>query len=204
MENGTDSRLKLELASHYAAVKTYEDQMRERGEGLARARVQDVSFEAMTHELFVGLSLISGPLDDYLATMPESPQRTSLEGSRRSLHRVARTLSALNEMSSLDTRRLKGSFACVNFGRLTTNIGGTFRKALETPRIKYIIDCDTKFRRVFVDRDKFERILFMLIGNAFRFSREGHVKVSVWYEGERAMVSVEDTGVGIPGALPQA
>lgn len=197
-----DSRLRLELASHYAAVKTHQDLLLRRREGVARAEVQNLRFSAMTHEMFVGLSLISGPLDDYLADMPDSPRRDQLEMSRRSVYRMTRWLSLLSEMSSLEARRIQGSFNVVNLGEITGNIAATFRKPFESPRITYTVECDTTPHEVFVDRDKYERILFILIGNAFRFTVDGHVKVCVRYEKEQAVLAVEDTGVGIPGKRP--
>ncbi|CAK9784840.1 unnamed protein product [Cutaneotrichosporon oleaginosum] len=188
--------LRLELASHYAAVKTHEDLLARRREGAARAAVQNLSFAALRHELAAMLGLIAGPLDDALDATADGPARTALETSRRNLLRFARGLSALTEMSSIDSRRIKGSFSPVNFGKLVGSAAQTFRPP---PDIDYLIECDTGPHDVFVDRDKLERVLFTLVGNAFRFTSSGQVRVRVFYEGQAAVLAVEDTGVGMDG-----
>jgi hypothetical protein len=108
--------------------------------------------------------------------------------------RFSRGLSALTEMSSIDARRIKGSFAPVNFGELVASAAHTFRRP---EGIEYVVECDTEARDVFVDRDKLERVLFTLVGNALRFTAAGRVSVRASYEGENAVLCVEDTGVGI-------
>lgn len=48
------------------------------------------------------------------------------------------------------------------------------------------------------DRGKISKIITTLIGNAYKFTREGEVRVSLEVRGGRATYSVQDTGIGIP------
>jgi signal transduction histidine kinase len=48
------------------------------------------------------------------------------------------------------------------------------------------------------DRRSVARALTALINNAFKFTREGKVTVSVEVVGERVLYSIADTGIGIP------
>jgi signal transduction histidine kinase len=41
-------------------------------------------------------------------------------------------------------------------------------------------------------------ILKNLVTNALKFTREGEICLTAWREGDRVLVSVSDTGVGIP------
>jgi signal transduction histidine kinase/DNA-binding response OmpR family regulator len=50
---------------------------------------------------------------------------------------------------------------------------------------------------VFCDRTRVREVLLNLLSNAARFTDEGGVRVRVWQEGDEAVVSVADTGVGI-------
>jgi signal transduction histidine kinase len=48
------------------------------------------------------------------------------------------------------------------------------------------------------DRRKVKVIVKNLVGNAIKFTRQGEVHVSVRVAGERCLVVVRDTGIGIP------
>ena len=49
------------------------------------------------------------------------------------------------------------------------------------------------------DRDRVNQIFSNLIGNAAKYTAEGYIKISADSDAEFVYVSVEDTGIGIPG-----
>src|SRR5690606_22984304 len=51
-----------------------------------------------------------------------------------------------------------------------------------------------------VDREMYEKIVLNLISNAFKFTFEGGVNVSLAVRGNHVDLTVADTGVGIPDA----
>jgi signal transduction histidine kinase len=48
------------------------------------------------------------------------------------------------------------------------------------------------------DRRKITRILGALVDNAFKFTHQGEIRIALRIHGDRAVYSVEDTGIGIP------
>ncbi|MDX2068674.1 MAG: ATP-binding protein [Haliscomenobacter sp.] len=48
------------------------------------------------------------------------------------------------------------------------------------------------------DENRLQQVLFNLVGNAIKFTEAGHIKVSAQEQESQLLVSVEDTGTGIP------
>jgi two-component system cell cycle sensor histidine kinase PleC len=72
----------------------------------------------------------------------------------------------------------------------------------ENARIQHIVlkkDLDPALDVIEADRQKFKQILFNLLSNALKFSKEegGIIRVSAKKEGSMAKISVSDTGIGI-------
>jgi two-component system cell cycle sensor histidine kinase PleC len=81
-------------------------------------------------------------------------------------------------------------------------ISDSFNLIKEKARIQHIVlkkELDPALDTIEVDRQKFKQILFNLLSNAFKFSKEegGIIKVSAKKEGSMAKISVLDTGIGI-------
>ncbi len=51
---------------------------------------------------------------------------------------------------------------------------------------------------VHADENRLQQILYNLVGNAIKFTEAGHIKVQAKQDGEQMLVSVEDSGTGIP------
>lgn len=195
-----------QITAYYASSLAHSAETSRRMELAAIDRAKNLFFSSVSHELFTPLSLISGPLDDALADagpggLPRGRVRDNLEISQRNVRRLSRLVSMLMDMANLEAKQTKGltAFHQVNLGELVRNLASMFQKAATHAEIEFDMgDIDLTPRVTYVDRDRFERILFTLIGNALRFTLKGCVRISLRYEGGCALLAVEDTGVGIP------
>lgn len=78
--------------------------------------------------------------------------------------RLSRLVAMLVDISNLEAGRMVGTFAKTNLGVITRDVAGLFAKAAAKVGLEYSIVCDEKHRNVYVDRDRWEKILFSLIG----------------------------------------
>ena len=62
----------------------------------------------------------------------------------------------------------------------------------------FTINCELSDLQVFTDISKLKQILNNLLSNAFKFTREGSVTLTVEKDGENILFHVWDTGIGIP------
>jgi two-component system sensor histidine kinase ChiS len=51
---------------------------------------------------------------------------------------------------------------------------------------------------IYGDADRLQQVFYNLIGNAIKFTEQGHVKVAVDLVDKMIQVKIEDTGIGIP------
>ena len=60
-----------------------------------------------------------------------------------------------------------------------------------------MVECTPLDQPVFIDREMWEKIVFNLLSNAFKFTLKGRISVSVHGTTDGAVFTVRDTGIGI-------
>lgn len=75
----------------------------------------------------------------------------------------------------------------------------SFRPAAEARKIavKHSFDPLVSGMEIYIDREKFDKILLNLLSNALKFTKEGSIEASTEIQGERLVLKVADTGMGI-------
>src|SRR5262249_52276010 len=91
-------------------------------------------------------------------------------------------------------------FVPTDLARLTADLASVFRSAIERAGLRLVVECEPLPEPVSVDRDMWEKVVLNLLSNALKFTFEGEIAVRLRLAGERAELTVRDTGVGIPEA----
>jgi signal transduction histidine kinase len=87
---------------------------------------------------------------------------------------------------------------------LTADLVSTFTSAMELAGLVLQVDLQRLPDPVYVDRDMWEKVVLNLLSNAFKYTLQGEIEVRLRQVGEHAVLSVRDTGIGIPPeALPK-
>ena len=64
--------------------------------------------------------------------------------------------------------------------------------------MRLIVDCPPLSEPVYVDREMWEKIVLNLLSNAFKFTFDGEIEVSLRQVDAVVQLTVSDTGTGIP------
>jgi signal transduction histidine kinase len=112
--------------------------------------------------------------------------------------RLLKLVNSLLDFSRIEAGRAQATYAPTDLANLTTDLASNFRSACERAGLRLFIDCPPLSEPVYVDRDMWEKIVLNLLSNAFKFTFEGDIAVCQRESEGQAVLSVSDSGVGIP------
>src|SRR5690606_22516875 len=64
--------------------------------------------------------------------------------------------------------------------------------------LDFLVHCEEIDEAAYVDRDMWEKIVFNLLSNAFKFTLHGEVEIRLYRNEDHAVLVVRDSGIGIP------
>jgi signal transduction histidine kinase len=191
-----------EMAAHLQEeVAARTEQLQRANEDLLAASSAKGRFLAnMSHELRTPLNSIigfSGVLGQGMAGPLNEEQAREVEMIRRSGDHL---LDLVNDI--LDLERIEEGVPVVEVSDfavrdLFKDVAATMRPLASGKGVRLIVECPTGVRAK-SDRGKLEQILLNLVGNALKFTSEGEVALGFEARGDRAVLTVRDTGIGIP------
>ncbi|WP_437562061.1 ATP-binding protein [Sorangium sp. So ce542] len=178
-------RLEREVARHRDELAT-----------LDRLKTEFVA--NVSHEFRTPLTLILGRVEDALAHPGASLSGDGLAAVRRSTLRLLRLVNTLLDFSRIEAGRLQRTFEPTDLARLTAELASSFRSLVEGAGLSLVVDCPPVPEPIYVDRAQWEKIVSNLMSNAFKFTFEGEIAVSLQPCPDHVELCVRDTGAGIP------
>src|SRR5262249_60814462 len=109
-----------------------------------------------------------------------------------------RLVTLLLQSSRVGAGRARPVREPTDLSGFTAELASMFRSPIERAGMRLIVNCPPLPRPALVDRDMWEKIVLNLLSNAFKFTREGEIAVTLRQVGQEVELSVRDTGVGIP------
>ncbi|MCF4128348.1 ATP-binding response regulator [Methylobacterium sp. SyP6R] len=196
-----------QIATGLANANAYEAERR-RAEAFAELdRQKTVFFSNVSHEFRTPLTLMLGPLTEVLDCAPatlDPDTRRLVELAHRNGLRLLKLVNALLDFSRIEAGRAQAAFEPLDLARFTAELASSFRSATDKAGLVLDVDCVPLPEPAFVDPDMWEKVVLNLVSNAFKFTLRGRIAVRLGAQGERAVLSVADTGLGIPEAeLPR-
>ncbi|RMF70527.1 MAG: response regulator, partial [Cyanobacteria bacterium J069] len=153
-------------------------------------------FQNVSHEFRTPLTLTIGPLESAVAQQ----QGLNLEQSQialRNSRRLLRLVNQLLDLQRLDAGRMQPSFRPCDLRDFTNQVIDTFRPYCEKKQV-YLIAHLEPCPLIYLDIEKFDKVLYNLLSNAMKFTPSGGtITVTVAPAGNHCQIRVQDTGIGI-------
>lgn len=110
-------------------------------------------------------------------------------------------ISTFLDIRAIEEGKIQYSFKETDVARLVQDIVSEYRTIAKERGIELAFISDPRVIEADVDVLKFRQVVQNLIDNAVKYTKQGSVRVSLSEEDDRAVIRVEDTGVGIPEEL---
>lgn len=194
------------VAGHVAAgigsARNYQAQQQRAEELTELDRAKTAFFSNISHEFRTPLTLILDPVAELRSRSEDLDDRAreELDIVWRNGLRLAKLVNTLLDFSRIEAGRMQANFTPVDLGAVTAELASVFRSAIERAGLAFTVDCPSPHEPVYVDRDMWEKVIFNLLSNALKFTFAGGISVRVTHDGADAVVTVSDTGVGVPAA----
>lgn len=190
------------IATGISSARSYRAQQR-RAEELAELdRAKTTFFSNISHEFRTPITLILGPVAELRGrpTGLDDHARRELDVVHRNGLRMAKLVNTLLDFSRIEAGRMQARYEPVDLAEVTAELTSVFRSAVERAGLRLLVDCQSCDEPVYLDRDMWEKVVLNLLSNALKYTFDGTITVRVVRVGDEAVVSVSDTGIGVPAA----
>lgn len=156
-------------------------------------------FTNISHELRTPLTLIAGPVEYVLknSQLPDDA-REQLVVVERNTNRMLRLVNQILDFRKIQNKKMKMQVQCVDVVAFIRKIMENFEAIAKEHHLDFLLETEKKELYLWIDTDKFEKIVFNLLSNAFKYTPNGKL-ISVFIHENEATVSigVQDQGIGI-------
>lgn len=217
------NRMANEVETAQQALATRVQEARNTSEALQRVSLEavearDAAEEAnkaksdflavMSHELRTPLNAIGG----YTEILELGIYGAVTEQQREALARIARSqqtlLSLINDVlnfAKLEAGEVQYAIQDVSVSAVLEALEAMVAPQIAARKLRYLVTCGPRDLMVRADPEKTQQVLLNLLSNAVKFTPVGgEIIVSCAAEGDRAVITVQDSGIGIAPERLQA
>ncbi len=157
-------------------------------------------FADISHEIKTPLSLIAAPISE-IARMssidgPAIQKKISL--ARKNLARLMDLVEQIIDFNRYESRIMKLNLSKQNIVSVCKVCMSYFEDKADTKDIDFRFESESNCIEAIIDKEKIEKVLFNIVGNAFKFTpMGGRITVSIHQNPDDVLISISDTGQGI-------
>lgn len=163
-------------------------------------------FANISHEFRTPLTLIMGPAKQILRKSNDEKIKTNADLIHRSAVKLNRLVDELLDISKIESGEMKLKACPVNLVSVVKSTALSFETLAERRKLDFNLNFDEEEIIIYIDRDKFDKILNNVLSNAFKFTPEGgKVEVTIkpnsrikFGTGSRPSLGGDDTLLKVP------
>lgn len=160
----------------------------------------------MSHEIRTPLNVITGFSDLLSSLDTEKKQKSYLDTIKTASKSLLTLINDILDLSKIEAGKVKIMNAPVYPGTIFKEMEQIFKTRLAGKQLQLIIDMDNSLpSSLMLDEARLRQVLLNIVGNAVKFTENGHIKLSTKKidtpGGPNKIdlaIAVEDTGIGIP------
>ncbi|MFH0906684.1 MAG: ATP-binding protein [bacterium] len=154
-----------------------------------------------SHQLRTPLTIIKGflsmILEDFYGPVSDKV-RDKIEKSLESNERLIKLVDHLLNLSRIERGKMEFNFKKISLHSIIEKCFEEFEQQAKDKGLKFIYN---KFKQdeilIKADEEKIYQVIFNLIDNSIKYTKEGKVEINLNQKGNYAVVSIKDTGIGI-------
>ncbi len=201
----SSARLIGEVVAHSLA----EDQLRiTKGQAEAANKAKSEFLANMSHEIRTPMNGVLGMLQLLQTTNINEEQREYILTAIQSSKRLTRLLSDILDLSRVEADRLSIQSQPLDLAEVVDQTCEMFKPMSQQTQVELSCHVHSAIpRNLNGDAARLQQVLTNIIGNSFKFTREGRISVEVYpvatsdANKARVLFSVTDTGIGIPDEM---
>ncbi|MEN8893681.1 response regulator [Planktotalea arctica] len=202
-ERGPDGDV-VSLALNITDTIRYENQLKKaRYQAEAASRAKSAFLANMSHEIRTPMNGIVGMADLLVETGLGEEQQLFVETIRNSGEALLTIINDVLDYSKIEAEKLQLRPTTFDFEQCIHEVMRLLQPSARDKGVALLVDYDLFLPTQLVgDPGRIRQILTNVIGNAVKFTTEGHVLISITGKSQNGVcdvhVTIQDTGIGIP------
>jgi DNA-binding response OmpR family regulator len=144
------------------------------------------------------MTLILGPLEKLMTTNHDAEIQQSYLLIHRNAQRILRLINQLMDVRKFDRGQMKLRARETNLVGFVEDVMKSFDYSAKKKNIRFTFHHDAEELKVWIDINNFDKILFNILSNAFKFTPDnGEIDIYLSTNDKNFEIQVVDSGIGI-------
>lgn len=191
------------IVSDYSKSQLYKKQLEIanfKTKNLLKSREQLIS--TVSHDLKTPLSTIVGYSELLGNSDVNTKQSYFIKNIKNSSEYITQLVQDLLDFSQIEAGKISIEKVPFSLPEIIEDVARNIQTVYKQKDIDLIINVDEQFqKRIVGDPFRLKQILTNIIGNAYKFTEQGHIRIAAYANDDQSFtISIQDTGIGIEKA----